>query len=171
MNSAAYWALGISISLAITLVTLAWRLGLWQGEVNTDRSNFNAFMTEVRGDIKKILGLLPQSPVASSSPLQLTDLGKEISEEISAKKWAENESTTLLDDAKGKDQFGIQSMAFGYAKEFEPSEELLARMRTCAFQHGLELEGVRRVLGVVLRDCIFKKRGLLPPSLDHQDQD
>lgn len=76
----------------------------------------------------------------------------------------------IFDKTEGKDQFEIQTIAFKHALDFVPSEKLLARMRASAFDNGLELEGVRRVLGVVLRDRILSERGLLPPSLNCQDK-
>ena len=69
-----------------------------------------------------------------------------------------------LDKTEGKDQFEIQAIAFEHAFNFDPSQELLARMRASAFDKGLELEGVGRVLGVVLRDRILSEHGLLPSS-------
>ncbi len=166
----AYWAIGISISLVIAAIGAAWRYGVWRGKVDSDRTNFQQFMQEVRADIKQILGRLPPPPpVSASSPLRLTDLGRQISQDTGAEKWAESAFAELLEEIEGKDPFGIQTIAFDYANQFAPSDGLLAKMRNSAFDNGLDLEGVRRVLGVVLRDLLLRERGLLPSPRDGQD--
>jgi len=158
-----FWALGISVTLVLAAIGFAFKFGKWYGEVNTDRSNFKDFMNEVRTKLDRIFERLPPPPpLAPDSPIRLTDLGQCISRETGAEEWADGESQTIFDKTEGKDQFEIQTIAFEHALSFAPSEELLARMRASAFDNGLELDGVRRVLGVVLRDRILSERGILP---------
>ena len=51
------------------------------------------------------------------------------------------ESEMTLDKTEGKDQFEIQAIAFEHAFNFDPSQELLARMRASAFDKGLSWKG------------------------------
>lgn len=158
------------VIITIAGITFVVRLILWYGSVNDDRGKFEDFMKEVRQDIKDILARLPREPaISSGSPLQLTGLGNKISKEIGAEEWANNEATTLLGKAKEKDPFEIQAMAFDHTHDLEPPEEMLAKMRASAFENGLDLDIVRRVMGIVLRDRILKMCGPLPSSLDRQE--
>ena len=166
-----YWAIGISITVAVTvLITVigaALRFGVWKGGVDADRSNFNKFMDEVRKDmdeirkdIKQLSARLPDSAVSSDSPLRLTDLGEKISKDTDAKQWAETEAASLSGDIAGKRPFEIQKIAFDRAGAFIPSDELLIKMQDSAFKHGHgDLEIVRQVLGVELRDRLLDQSG------------
>ena len=165
MNSA-YWALGISFSLGVTVITLVYRYGLWKGAVDSDREGFRNFMAEVRADIKEILTRLPPVPVTVNSPTILTNYGMKISDTVDAKAWAKAEAGKLITQVKGKEAFEIQNVAFQYANEFEPSLDLLRKMSACAFENGTELESVRKVMGVELRDVLLKLLELQQSSLD-----
>ena len=166
MNSA-YWALGISVTLVLAAITFAHRLGKWQGEVNTDRTNFKSFMEEIRKDVKQILTRLPPVPTAAGSPIMLTDLGERISQAVNAAEWAAAEAENLALETKGKDSLEIQEIAFDFAQnKFEPSAEMLKIMRACAFENGIDLSGVREVLGVELRDVLLGRHGVRQHTLD-----
>lgn len=71
-NPLVYW-------IALGIAGLIFGIGAWVGAVNADRRSFKEFMTEVRDDLKKILARLPPRVFAGESPIELTDLGKNIS--------------------------------------------------------------------------------------------
>lgn len=82
--------------------------GKWYGAVNNDRDSLREFMDEIRGDIKKICAHLPSpSPVASESPVQLTEFGRKISDNVSALQWAKDHAENLKKEAKDKEEFQI----------------------------------------------------------------
>ena len=161
-----YWALGISITLMIAVITGAYNFGVWKGKLDNDRNSFKEFMSEVRADIKLILTRLPPTPTTSESPIRLTDLGERISNSIDAKCWARNKAKELVDKTKNMDSFEIQDLSFNYAKELDPDGALLEKMREAAFESGIDLSGVKNVLGVVLRDELLKLNNLQHSSLD-----
>ena len=167
MNSA-YWALGISFTVGVTLFTLIYKYGEWKGKVDSDREGFSKFMSEVRDDIKQILTRLPPVPVTVNSPTVLTDYGVKISDTVDAKAWAKEESNKMATEVEGKEPFEIQNAAFKYADEFDPSPDLLRKMSACAFENGTELESVRKVMGVELRDALLDHHGFKQSSLDER---
>ena len=158
MNSA-YWALGISVTVVSAAITFAYKFGKWRAEVDSDRIRFSKFMEEIRSDIKDILSRIPSSPTNSASPIQLTDIGERISKNINAKSWAEKVANKMVEQTKGFDLLKIQEESFEKAQSFEPDEILLQNMRDAAFQEGINLDGVRKVLGVELRDCLLALHG------------
>ena len=161
-----YWALGISLTLMIAIITSAYRFGVWRGKVDNDRTSFKEFMSEVRADIKLILTRLPPTPTTSASPIRLTDLGEHISNSIDAKNWAIKTAQELVGETNDMDAFEIQDFSFKHAKVFDPDEALLGKMRETAFESGIDLSGVRNVLGVVLRDELLQMNNLQHSSLD-----
>lgn len=151
-----YWALGISITVLLAVIGGAFKFGSWYGVVNSDRDNFREFMSEVRSDIKQILGRLPVKPITSSSPIKLTELGQRISTNIDAKLWAQETAKKLIRETNGMDSFQIQDHSFEYVKNLNLDESLLKKMRNSAFQEGINLDGVKDVMGIELRDCLLQ---------------
>ena len=83
-------------------------IGKWIGSVNTDRKSFHEFMTYVRDKLDKILDRLPPPPaVQANSPVSLTEFGEKISNGLSVKAWAAKEAPSLVDEARGKQEFEI----------------------------------------------------------------
>ncbi len=72
----------------------------------------------------------------------------------------------MVNQTKGMDAFNIQEVSFNKAKNFKPNEQLLHNMREVAFQEGINLDGVRDVLGVELRDRLLVIHGKIKDALD-----
>ena len=169
-----YWALAISVAVLLAVIAAAFKFGNWQGEVNSDRKRFDKLVEEIRKDIKEIrkdikeiFGRLPLSSTTSESPVRLTTLGERISENIGAKSWAVKHAKDIIDETKGMHPLEVQELPFKIAREFEPEESLLKKMRDSAFQEGINLEGVRNVLAVELRDCLLNRNNLTKSSFDN----
>lgn len=138
----------------------------WTAVVDADRKEFREFMTEIREDVKKILLRTQPTPIATSSPIRLTDLGETISNHINAKSWAKTEADNLLEKTRGMDSLEIQTLSFDHAENHEPNDLLLSKMQESAFESGIDLLGVRKVLGVELRDRLLQLNNLTHSSLD-----
>jgi len=65
------------------------RQGEWMKGIDEFKDDTKKALTEIREDIKKLLAAQPRNVLAGTSPLQLTDLGKEVSECVGAATWAE----------------------------------------------------------------------------------
>ena len=109
-------------------------------------------LQEIREDIKKLLRWT-ETAAAGGSPLQLTDLGRRISDTLDAPAWAREHAQTLRPRVEGKRPYEVQDACFSYAKdEFEPSEEFHAAIRMCAYELGINHVQVNTVLAITLRD-------------------
>ena len=146
--------------------------GEWKGKVDADRRNFKEFMTEVRrdirelrGDVKKIFDRLatPSSIITRRSPLRLTELGEAISKEIGGKALASRIATNLGSWATDKDAYAIQEYSFEYVEEFQYSDEERKTIRKSAYDNGLDVSVIRRVLAIELRDKLLKITDLEAP--------
>lgn len=148
----------------IAIITAILKFGEWRGAVNSDRTIFTSFIEEMRNDykeirdkIEKIFDRLPDSTATATSPIRLTELGKKVSNDINATTLAEQLVETLKDKVVNKNAYEIQELCFNYMeKEFHPSPDQLNEFEVCAFQRGIKVYQVHRVIGLELRDKLLK---------------
>ena len=126
----------------------------WLRDVHHVKNGWHTFTKEIREDIKKIL-LIIRTPVASGSPLQLTDFGEQISSKLEARNWAEILAPTLREEVEGKQPFEIDEFSNSYVEK-KLDKDMRARVAGCAYEFGIEHAGVHSVLRVVLRDQLLR---------------
>ena len=144
--------------------SLIWKAGGWKKTVDFRLNKLDESLArvergfdEIRLDIKDIFSRLPATSVKGSSPLTLTELGEQISNEVGAKKWAEQIAEELQESVKNMEPFEIQDICFDYVKEkFQPEPEFLKLLQTSAYNTGLDLKKVYDVLAVELRDHLLE---------------
>ena len=151
------------ITAGILAVTTLVGVGVWIGNVNSDRTSFKKFMdsieskiSEINQDIKNILVRLTPDVTSRGSPIRLTDLGERVSEIIGAKGMAESLSRELHPQTINMTDYEIQEFTKDYALfKFEPSPAQSIVLSDCAFQEGIPIESVRSVIGIELRDKLI----------------
>jgi len=142
----------------IAIFGVIFAAGKWVGYVNADRESFKDFIKEVRADIKQILKKLPSVTLAGSSPLRLTDIGKEISRKLKASTWAKEASVSLMSKVRGKHPYEIQEFCIDYMiNDFVPTESMDIEIQTCAYDNGIGKDEVLKVLAVELRDELLRR--------------
>ena len=130
----------------------------WGGKIQEHKSRVTTFMTEIRSDVKRILGRLPAQTTASASPIRLTDLGETVSVELSAKDWAEPRVDRVLENHGSKSAYEIQEYCFQYVKQNNVlDDEMREKVLASAFEHGLTRDQVVKVLGIELRDIVLRR--------------
>ena len=166
-----------SLAVIIALVGgIVWRVSAWKtgvdkdretfkGDAEKDRSAIKGFMEEIRKDIKDIFLRLPDPLVSAQSPIGLTDLGQEISDELKAGDWAEEKAGEIVDQFQGKKPYEIQEASFDHAENQDnyPSV-LISEIKMSAYNRGIDIENIKRVFGVKLRDALLDKLGLPLPE-------
>ena len=154
----------LTVMALVTAIGLVFAIGKWVGGVNSDRKTFKEFMREIKNEISKIhdnigkiLDRLPAATIAHSSPLTLTSLGRQVSQELDARGWAERTAPTLADRVRGQDRYTIQETCFEYVddEKFQPDADMEAKIRSCAFENGIDREQVIKVLAIELRDQLL----------------
>ena len=108
----------------------------------------------------RVIKLEGKEVVAGASPLALTDYGAKISELIGGQDFAERyvDKIELPTDAN---EYVIQKACQDYAKgELFSSlgEQEKNKLEKIAFDEGIELEKVLRVIGIEMRDLIFARQ-------------
>ena len=160
---------------ALAAVGLIFKVGLWVGGVNKDhaalkqitdedRNTIKSFMVEIRNDIKSILLRLPTTPVAtSSSPLRLTEFGEKIAKEAHASEIVAPHVTKHFAITGGLVPYDIQEQCDSYVRtqlypELEKTNpEKVKILKKAAYENGVSLEQVFRVLALVMRDQILER--------------
>ena len=123
---------------------------------------------EIRAEINGIFRRLSPAVVISESPLKLSALGKQIAEDINVQDWIDKIKLDTKDmvSEENIDAYEVQKKCFEYANEdlladvMEIDVSLGKRMKDSAYNHGLEIGHVQKVVAVVLRDKILKELGL-----------
>lgn len=153
-----------SIGAIATLI----KIGEWKGKVDTDRASFKSFMGEVRSKLDKLIfHLIPETVVSSASPTRLTELGKSISELINATELAEQLAVELEKEIAGKSPYEIQEFSNDYMiNSFKPSPEQILKFGNCAYEKGVPVESVHRVISIELRDKLLELEGYTQANLD-----
>ena len=143
------------VGAIVAAIRYAFKFGKWQGEVNSERTNFRDFMNEIRTDIKRILERLPPTVDATDSPIRLTELGRKVSDELRAGELAQNIAGELRQQVKGKEEHDIQEICLDFAEnKYVPDQDVDARIKKIAYDNGIDRRQVLRVIGLELRDIL-----------------
>ena len=153
------------LSLVSVIIGAAIAFGQWKGKVDSDRDTFkrtlDAFMSEIRSDIKQIFKNLSPSVISSGSPLQLTDLGKRVSDIINGTALADSLVGKLREEAAGKLPYEIQEMAKRYVHEdWKLPADIRRAIMSAAYENGLKREQVLDVIAIELRDKLLQEENL-----------
>ena len=89
-----------TIGLVVWLARWFGKHSEWVKGMEEFKQDTKETLAEIREDIKKLLAAQPRSVIAGASPMQLTDLGKEVSECVGAAAWAKQLAPQLIDDVK-----------------------------------------------------------------------
>ena len=143
------------LSLVGGFIYLLWRVARWTGSVDNKLSSLTENVREIRADIKRLFSALPPLPVAGSSPLRLTEFGEEIAASMNAKEWASGLKPELLPEVEGKEPFEVDEFCRDYVQKRLP-DEWRRKIAECAYEFGIDKDGVEKVLTVVLREELLQ---------------
>ena len=150
------------VGLAITLFGAIIKFSRWTAVVDADRNQFREFMREIRDDIKEIFKRLPGEPVEKvTSPISLTDYGDKLSQLINASEIADIQITKVTKAVENFNAYQIQEYCFSFSKGDllnelkENHADLYDKIHEVAFEEGIEVEKLTRVIALELRDKIL----------------
>ena len=151
--------------VVLAIVAGAGRFWYWRGQVDNDRDAFKKFMTDIGRKIDKIqenvhelLGVV-RSVSKPGSPLKLTELGNKVAECLESRGIFQDIEPLLSDRIHGKQPYEIHDICFEYISgELNPSPEMDAVIRLCAYENGVKREDVLEVMAIELRDRLLSKQ-------------
>ena len=155
--------LSVIATLVLALLGFAIKASLWAGEVNSDRKWFKKSIEEIRDDIKRIFETLAKRPsgmVESGSKLRLSDFGQKVADAIGAEEWARKEckNPEVIAGVSGKLEYDVQTFCQYWCLLWEPEGADAERLKKYAFENGIDLDDIKRVLAIKLRDRILLTR-------------
>lgn len=171
--------------------TLIWRIAIWktaiekeQGSLATTIANnqgsLKQFVDEIRKEIREdfrdirksiesILNRFPPATTRPGSPTTLTDLGREIAQEIQVAQWVPQYAKENLSALRGANPYEVQKICLHHARMFMENrlseagmDDKVDTMKMSAFQHGVSLQQVLDVAGIALRDEVLELLSLSP---------
>jgi uncharacterized protein YajQ (UPF0234 family) len=110
--------------------------------------------------------------VQSHSPISLTKLGEDVSSNIKAAEILKNHYVQLkkiMEHAQPKTAYDIQEQAMRIARESLDdllNEDELVTVKDEAFKHGVPLEDVLVVIGILLRNEYLREKGIPISEID-----
>lgn len=158
-------------ALALAIVGVVIRVGMWIGSVNTELNSFKGFMEKIEGKLDDlteringigtdIVGIKMQirpAPLAGQSPVHLTEYGQSVSDELQIRQWAEEQAGKLYDLSRGKEEFEIYDLCKEHVDELlTTSGDFNVYVRSGAYDLGREIDVVTSVCAVELRDAILR---------------
>lgn len=156
------WSLWPTITVAgLAILGIFFAAGLWAGAVSADREPFKNFMIEIKEKLGIVLDRLPPPRIISSSnPVQLSKFGIKISENRAVKAWADSHASDLLDRVMEKQPFEIfEECKIFVETKFDEDEKLQLEVRKGAYEHGMEIDQIKKVYQVELRDQLLLRAG------------
>lgn len=145
------------ISLVILVITVTWRVRGWTSSVDGRIENLEKAVKEVKNLLKSLF----PSTTLTDSPINLTDLGKDISQELNASRWARSVALSLVHEEvpelKAFSHYEIQKYCFDIVEERAGLTEMGKQVEKSAYKKGLKKQQVLDVLAVELRDAIFEQ--------------
>lgn len=169
------------IAVLLVIFWLLYKSGGWVKSYENFEDKSEKFDTKIDlikdslSSIKATTDLLYQahlSTVKSRSPVSLTDRGKEISAAISAELKVNNHWDDIKQEVEKKkpvNPYDIQTVAMDIARNcFEKIFTLQEQddIKTYAFGIGLNLLEIYPILGVIIRDRIFKEQSIKVEDVD-----
>ena len=175
----------IAVLIAGTLLVgvVIWKVSAWKTTVDNERSTvpksikrledaLSSFMVEIRQDIKNIFLRLPPPTTQADSPIKLSELGDRVAGEIQVDNWVDEyvaEVRARIGD--NPTPYSIQDTCFQYAEnelmkklaENGPPERKES-IEMSAYQNGIDLPAVLKVVGIKLRDQLLRNFNMQVPE-------
>lgn len=161
--------------ILIGIIRLIWNTGKTAQKVeDIDRDidkDIKPTLRNISDRVSRIEGALKLSPLAASSPLHLTDAGKEILKNSGMGIVANRLKDTLLIEIKKKNPktaYDIQEVTKDVFSRFNWPEEDLKKFKDYSFQSGKwSLADIFEVGAIYFRDITLKELGYKIEDLEH----
>ena len=154
-----------TVASAIAILTVVFFTGRWIEKVNSDRTTLREFIDAVGQKLDTILERLPQTTTKPGSPLQLTKLGQDISDELGIKQWAQEKVDSLSDDLHNKQPYEIEEYCYDYVrKNLHRERDQMKLMSQCAYENGIKISQIFEIYALEMRDMFVNALNLESPK-------
>ena len=125
-----------------------------QFEIREMRTDFK----EMQKAVVNIYKIFPsEKTVEENSPIQLSELGREVSNEIDASNWAQKHALQLISSSRDKEEFEIFDSCVDYVDDkFQSDQSFYKTIRSTAYNRSISNSSILKVFQVELRNHIIK---------------
>ena len=159
-NPLTYTAIVAALGLLVTLGILIFKSGAWKGRVDAFMKDTKEALDTLKETLDTLL-MRTEPAIERSSPVRLTEFGKEIAARIEAEEWASQTAPGLLDEIRGKEAFQVDEFCAAYVRQ-RLTDEQNTEVAKVAFAIGTTRESVLAALRVVLRDKLLSAKEPAP---------
>ncbi len=167
------------ITLAIVvlgiIIRITWRIATTYTKFDGIDARFNKVekdISRIETLINTVLGLISPKPISESqSPVELNELGNEIFAKINGNNLVKNHIDFIEHDDE-MNAYQIQQVCFDYAQAElmeKISDEERGTLQKAAFDAGLPIQSILRILGIELRNAKLNALNMNPAAIDSQD--
>jgi hypothetical protein len=153
--------------LGIGAVVLA--VGIAWGKLNTSVSNIDSDVRELKTDVKDVRERFAALEGKTSglyqahSPISLTKSGDNTLTESGMKEYIDQNKQILIDacdaGADMRTPYDVQEYVFDFFDSHEFPQEVEDQLKTYAFNQGMNMDVLRRVGAIYLRDIALEQKG------------
>ena len=162
-------ALAIALGAIVALITLcraiynsriakAEEAAEWKGRTDESVGHLKTSLKNIEDYLRGLFEQRLQPVSKGNSPVQLTELGKSVSEHLGAKEWAREEAGKLQPKFQGQEPFEVYEAAQQYVRDDSQfSPEFQRKMRRTAYEKSVEMVQIQAVLAIELRDALVER--------------
>ena len=169
--------------LLVLAVVFLWKISTWKANIenrlsNTEKSldvlskNLDALSKKVDDLYSIIISKFGRSVEQADSPVTVTDYGKDLSGRINAEAVVDVYADNLYEETKGMNAYQVQEHCFIFCKEkllndLEKKDKAkFDNLSAVAFDEGIEIEKLMRIVGILLRDRVLSMKGKSHAEVD-----
>ena len=168
------------IESPITWIIIAgiflWKTATWKTTIENKLSSLSEKLSSLSEKVEKVYDVIinrfGHSVEQTSSPITLNNYGKDLSERIDSKTIVNKYVDLLYEQTKNMNAYQVQEHCFLFSKDEllpklqETDKEYFDKISSVAFDDGIDIEKIARVIGIELRDRILSMHGKLQTEID-----
>lgn len=154
-------AISILVVIAVAAGIAVWKIATWKKGVDDGLLGLRKLTKKVDEIHSVIVQSFGRSVTHADSPIKLTEFGAELATKIDADEIVNKYADSMQSKTNGQNAYQIQEECFEYCRE-ELVDDLkkkfpdhFEKMSKVAFQDGLEMESLTKVVGIKLRDEVL----------------
>ena len=158
------------------LVFIGWKASTWKANIEHRLSSVEKTMETFSGKLDEvyiaIIGRFGRAVEKSTSPVTLTEYGVELAGKIDAQKVVDAYADKLHRETENMNAYKVQEYCFSFCKEKLPDDleqndkTYFDKISNVAYEEGINIEKLTRVLGIKLRDKVLSMKGKSHAEID-----
>lgn len=161
---------------AIALVILIGTIGVGWGKLKASVTHIGKQVDTLIDEMKDATTRLTRIEsgaaglTATKSPISLTEKGESALNDSVLKEFIDGNKKSLVDLCENGHElstaYDVQEAVFAFMEDYHFPHEIERKLKNYAFENGLNMEMMRRVGAIYLRDIVIEDKGLKHDDID-----